>query len=130
MLTIQKLRRTAIGLLILFSLAFSVEAQTKQTGRFPKNSNAATVAGKIVSGKRVIYLVSARKGQTLEFDIADSAVNNDVVAEVFAPGAKNLTGEDYGKQWSGKLPRTGVYEIRVGTIESENAEFKMRIAIR
>ena len=30
----------------------------------------------------------------------------------------------------GKLPRTGVYEIRVGTIESENAEFKMRIAVR
>lgn len=116
----------------LFLTAFycAAQAQTKQPLRFSKGSNEVVVTGKIVSGKEVIYLVSARKGQTLEFDIADSRANNDVIAEVFAPGGKSLTGEDYGKQWHGKLPRNGVYKIRVGTIESENAEFKMRITVR
>jgi hypothetical protein len=119
-----------VCLLIFLALVFSAQAQTKQALRFPKGSNSTTVTGKIVSGKPVIYFVNARKGQSLEFDIADSEMNNDVVAEVFAPDDKSLTGEDYGKQWRGKLPRNGVYKISVGTIESENADFKVRITIR
>ena len=71
----------------LFLLAFpiSFQAQTKQQVHFPKGSNTATITGKIANGKEVIYLVNARKGQTLSFNIAENTVNNDVVAEVFAP---------------------------------------------
>lgn len=99
--------------------------------RFAKNSTSAIVSGRIVSGREVIYLIAARRGQTLEFDVADRSANNDVVAEIFAPGrAESLTGADYGKQWKGKLPRDGVYRIRVGTIESANAEFKLRVTIK
>jgi hypothetical protein len=98
--------------------------------RFAKGKNSAIVSGRIIKGKEVYYSVTARKGQTLEFDISENAVNNDVVAEVFGADGVNLTGEDYGKQWRGRLPRNGEYLIKVGTIESENADFRMKITIR
>ena len=121
-----------LSLAALFLCAFQLaaQAQTKQTVRFPKGSNTTTVTGKIVNGKQVIYFVNAQKGQSLEFDIAESEMINDVVAEVFAPDGRSLTREDYGKEWRGKLPRNGVYKISVGTIESQNADFKIRITIR
>ena len=98
--------------------------------RFQKGSSSAQVAGKISGGKPVVYVVGARKGQTLEIKIADGAENNDTVVEIFAPGGESLTGEDYGKNWRGKLPQDGDYRISVGTVESENADFTMRITIR
>jgi hypothetical protein len=52
------------------------------------------------------------------------------VAEVFAPDGTNLTGEDYGTFWRGRLPQSGDYKISVGTIETENTNFKIQIAIK
>jgi hypothetical protein len=98
--------------------------------RFQPGSSEAIVTGKIVNGAPVIYLVNARKGQTLEFRVLEGGEYNDVVGEVFAPNGKNLTGEDYGTFWRGELPQTGDYKISVGTIEAENANFKIQIAIK
>lgn len=97
---------------------------------FKPGSSEAIVSGKITNGAPVIYLVSARKGQTLEFRVLEGGENNDVVGEVFAPGGRNLTGEDYGTFWRGELPATGDYKISIGTIETENTNFKIQIAIK
>ncbi|HYP51674.1 MAG TPA: hypothetical protein VEQ34_12090, partial [Pyrinomonadaceae bacterium] len=97
---------------------------------FKPGSSEAIVTGKIVKGAPVIYLVNARKGQTLEFRVLEGGENMDVVGEVFAPNGRNLTGEDYGTFWRGELPQTGDYKISVGTIETENTNFKIQIAIK
>ena len=47
MLTIQMLSRAAIGLLILFSLAFPVEAQTVKRVTFKKGQNSIVFKGKL-----------------------------------------------------------------------------------
>ncbi|MDQ3800411.1 MAG: hypothetical protein M3384_13260 [Acidobacteriota bacterium] len=108
-------------------------AQQTQNARrisFKPGSSEAVVSGKIVNGGAVIYLVNARKGQTLEFRVLEGGENNDVVGEVFAPNGRNLTGEDYGTFWRGALPQSGDYKISVGTIETENTNFKIQIAIK
>ena len=104
--------------------------QTTKRISFRQGSSEAVVSGKIVNGAEVIYLVNARKGQTLEFRVLEGGENNDVVGEVFAPGGRNLTGEDYGTFWRGELPQSGDYKISVGTIETENTNFKIQIAIK
>lgn len=98
--------------------------------RFQPGSSEAVVSGKITNGAAVIYRLNARKGQTLEFRVLEGGKYNDVVAEVFAPDGTNLTGEDYGTFWRGELPQNGDYKISVGTIETENTNFKIQIAIK
>ena len=109
------------------------ETAPNSTGKrisFKPGSSEAVVSGKITNGGAVVYLVNARKGQTLEFRVLEGGENNDVVGEVFAPNGRNLTGEDYGTFWRGALPAAGDYKISVGTIETENTNFKIRIAIK
>jgi hypothetical protein len=108
----------------------NVEDQATKRVSFRQGSSEAVVSGKITNGAEVIYLVNARKGQTLEFRVLEGGENNDVVAEVFAPDGSNLTGEDYGTFWRGRLPQNGDYKISVGTIETENTNFKIQIAIK
>lgn len=98
--------------------------------RLAKGSNSATLSGEISNGREVFYVLEARKGQTLEFEVTEGGAGDDVVAEVFAADGENLTGEDYGAFWSGRLPRDGDYIVKVGTIETENTEFKVQITIR
>ncbi|HEX8249406.1 MAG TPA: hypothetical protein VF599_14605 [Pyrinomonadaceae bacterium] len=98
--------------------------------RFQPGSSEAVVSGKITNGAAIVYLVNARKGQTLEFRVLEGGKYNDVVGEVFAPDGTNLTGEDYGTFWRGELPQNGDYKISVGTIETENTNFKIQIAIK
>ena len=108
----------------------NVREQTTKRVSFRQGSSEAVVSGKITSGAEVVYLVNARKGQTLEFRVLEGGANNDVVGEVFAPSGRNLTGEDYGTFWRGELPQSGDYKISVGTIETENTNFKIQIAIK
>jgi hypothetical protein len=108
----------------------NVQDQTTKRISFRQGSSEAIVSGKITNGAAVIYLVNARKGQTLEFRVLEGGENNDVVGEVFAPNGRNLTGEDYGTFWRGQLPQSGDYKISIGTIETENTNFKIQIAIK
>ncbi|HEY0051125.1 MAG TPA: hypothetical protein VGB68_17660 [Pyrinomonadaceae bacterium] len=108
----------------------AVQPATAKRIRFQPGSSEAVVSGKITNAGAVAYLVNARKGQTLEFRVLEGGKYNDVVAEVFAPDGANLTGEDYGTFWRGELPQSGDYKVSVGTIETENTNFKIQIAIK
>lgn len=108
-------------------------ASDTQRIRFAAGASSATVSGKIVNKGNITYLVGARKGQTLEVKITDGGKNNDVGFYLIAPDGSFPMGEmdeGWDSIWRGKLKQTGDYKIVVGTMESENVNFKMFVAIR
>lgn len=130
------MKKILLGLVVLFVLfLFSAEthAQTKQRVRFAKGASAATVSGTIKGYKYVDYIIGAREGQTLSVTLT-----GDSKAEfaIMMPDGGNLgmdaTGVD---DWSGELPASGDYAIRVLMPRSfarrgESANFKLKISIR
>ena len=113
----------------------SVSTQTSKTERisFAKGKSSAVLSGKIVNKQDVTYLLRARKGQTLEVKITEGGANNDVVFYMVAPDGSFPMGEDdegFGTVWKEKLAQSGDYKIVLGTIESENAGYKMLVSIR
>lgn len=100
---------------------------------FAKGKTSTIVTGRIVNKQDVTYIFRARRGQTLEVKITEGGANNDVVFYTIAPDDSFPMGEHdegYGTVWKEKLTQSGNYKIVVGTIESENANFKMLVSIR
>ena len=57
------------------------------------------------------------------------AKNNDVViGEIQAPGGDSLMS-DLDTSWNGKLPRTGLYSIGIGLIESKTGSYTLEVII-
>lgn len=79
---------------------------------FQRGRNSTVIKGQAHWGASYIYLLRARAGQTLTVHLEGVPV-----ARIVPPGAENyeaLAGADNVNDWSGKLPKTGQYQINVG----------------
>ena len=122
----------ASTLLVLFSL--NAQAQSKQRVRFAKGASQATISGRVQGYAYKDYIVAARAGQTISVKL--NSRNTFAVLTIFTPDADNLEGATETDEFSGELPATGDYVIRVGMMRAEArrknslAVFSLRISVR
>ena len=123
-----------LPLLIIALFAGGVPAQkgTHITRRvkFARGQNSTTIKGSATWGTSYIYLLHARAGQTLTV-----SVEGVPVFRIVPPGARNyeaLEGADNVKEWSGRLPRTGTYQINVGHADDAYADapYELKISVQ
>jgi len=81
--------------------------------QFPRGASAQVVRGTIRGYSTVDYIVGARAGQALR--VSMRASNRSAYFNVIAPRAQSamFDGSIRGNSFSGKLPQTGDYRIRV-----------------
>ena len=127
--------RIAIKTLLICSLIVATAGAALGGGvrkrvRFARGSNTAVVKGSVVRGERDTYILGARAGQTMTVRI--SALEDNAVFQIYRPGGKQTLkgageGED-AKEWSGRLPASGNYEIVVGGTRG-NATYRLEVKI-
>lgn len=76
-------------------------------------------------GTRNIYLLRARKGQTIILNI--TSVEQNAIFDIQAPNGEFLQRE--ATRWRGELPVTGDYSVIVGGTRG-NASYKLEIIIK
>jgi hypothetical protein len=86
-------------------------AQTKVRVKFARASSSATLRGSIKGYRYVDYIVGAKAGQTLSCTVNSPEASVEFV--VFKPDTDNLDGMFSETDWSGALPVSGTYTIRV-----------------
>ena len=129
----MKLRIFATFLLMI--LVLSVASITSADGvrkrlKFAKGRSATTVSGAVIRGDEDIYIIGARKGQTMRVKI--TSLEKNAVFAVKDAGGNYLqdAGEgDDATNWTGNLPSTGDYEISVGGTRG-NATYKLTVSIK
>jgi hypothetical protein len=121
-------------LFLLLSLAAIVPAQSKQRVRFARGFATTTVNGTVRGYVYRDYVVGARVGQV--FSVLLKSRNTSPVLTIFTPHGDNLEGATQTDAFSGELPSTGDYVIRVGMMRAEarrknsSAAYTLRISIR
>ena len=78
--------------------------------KFDRGATSKTVEDAVVRGTRDIYLLGANKGQQMNVNI--TSLEDNAVFDVISPSGQILERET--KNWSGKLPQNGDYQIVVG----------------
>jgi hypothetical protein len=129
------MKKLAIALLaILLFTATTTWAQKRV--RFPAGRTTVILKGRTTGGPSesggmnpVSYVLRARKGQTMTLHLTSARKN--AVLGLYAPGMDLVEGAQNGADWSGKLPKTGNYEIIVfPEDEKTNTTFTLEITIR
>jgi len=98
---------------------------------FAPGTSAANVGGRVQGAQSRDYLLNAGTGQRLTTSITGNSQFLQV--QIFAPNGTNLyTGS---RNWSGVLPSTGDYRVRVRLVPEEqkpgaSGEYSLTIAIR
>ena len=120
-----------ISVILLVTIA---SAQTKERVKFARGASAATVKGTVRGFAYHDYLVRASDGQTI--DLRLTANGSPSVFTVFLPSEDNLEGASEMNDFSGDLPVSGDYVIRVLMMRSEArrkgsvSNYKLKISIR
>ena len=128
------IKRIVLCLSLLLVVAGAAAAQSKVRVKFAAGASAATMKGKITGYRYVDYLVGARAGQTLSVSVGSS--NRFTQLVVFGPSMENLDGATGVAEWSGELPASGDYTVRVLFPRAEArrrtavADYSLRIAVR
>jgi hypothetical protein len=120
--------------LVLLLGSNSLAQKKPERVKFLKGTSSATVKGSILGYDYKDYLVKAGADQTLSLALKSNNTYNYFV--VFSPeeGADNLVNES--TEWTGKLPMTGDYKIRVFLMRAgarrkgAAADFTLKITIR
>ena len=105
----------ALSLFVLF--ADSAAAQGKQRVRFGRGSSSATLKGSVRGYAYRDYVVPASAGQVLNVRLRSP--NTFSVLSVFLPNGDNLEGALQVDQFSGELPVSGNYVIRIGMMRAQ-----------
>ncbi len=105
------------------SFLISQQSRTQRI-QFAPNAVSAVVEGGVVRGTRNIYLLRARRGQTMKLNI--TSLEQNAVFDIQAPNGKFLQEE--ATSWRGELPVTGDYSVIVGGIRG-NASYKLDVTI-
>jgi hypothetical protein len=126
-----------LGLLSLILLVFSAneaEAQTKTRVRFARGAAAATLKGRITGYNYTDFVVRASAGQTMTAKI--TGTNRFTQFVVFDVNMENMELGSGVAEWSGELPETGDYTIRVlfpraeARRKSAFGNFSLKISVR
>ncbi|MEG4584434.1 hypothetical protein QUA54_04170 [Microcoleus sp. MOSTC5] len=99
-------------------------SQQPQEIQFKRGASSAEVKGGVARGEVMIYLISAKEGQTMNVEI--QSVEGNAVFKVVAPNTNAVAEGE--KSWSGELPQTGKYQIVVGT-ERGGASYTLSVSI-
>ncbi|MEG4506908.1 hypothetical protein QUA81_24675 [Microcoleus sp. F6_B4] len=99
-------------------------SQRQQEIQFKPDASSAEVKGGVARGEVMIYLISAKEGQTMNVEI--QSVEGNAVFKVVDPNTNAVAEGE--KTWSGELPQTGKYQIVVGT-ERGGASYTLSVSI-
>ena len=130
------MKKLASALLaVTFLLGTTASAKTINV-RFPKGRTTVVLKGRTTGGPSesggmdpITYRLVARKGQTLTLHLI-SAKNNAIFG-VWAPGMDPVDVGQNATDWSGKLPKSGAYEISVWPEdEATDTTFTLEVTIR
>jgi hypothetical protein len=129
------MKKLAIALPAILLLTAATTWAQKRV-RFPAGRTTVVLKGRTTGGPSesggmnpVSYLVRARKGQTMTLHLTSARKN--AVLGLYAPGMDLVEGAQNSADWSGKLPKTGNYEIIVfPEDEKTNTSFTLEITIR
>lgn len=114
------MRKAILAVFLLASIAFLSErasAQAKTTVRFARGSYGTTVKGTVRGYAYHDYILGVSAGQTIDLKL--TANGSPSVFTVFRPNEDNLDGAAETVEFSGELPSTGNYIIRVLMMRSE-----------
>ena len=128
------MKKPLLGLLVIMALvgAYSISAQTTRRVRFAKGASSATVSGQVKGYDYIDYIVGAKAGQRMSVRLTGSSVAEFVIR---LPNGENLGMEATGvREWSGELPTSGDYSIRVLMSRADarrgtTARFSLRISV-
>ena len=117
-----------------FAFAGTGAAQAKLRVSFARGASSATVRGTVRGYAYRDYVIGASSGQTL--DVKVSSRNTYTVFTVFQPGGDNLDGASEMDEFSGELPTSGDYVVRVAMMRAGArrpgavSNFSLTISIR
>ncbi|MBD0343640.1 MAG: hypothetical protein ICV63_02135 [Coleofasciculus sp. Co-bin14] len=106
------------------TLLIAQQTRTRRI-RFAPGAVSDVVEDSVVRGTRDIYLLRARKGQTMTLTI--TSLEQNAVFDVQAPNGNFIQEE--AMSWSGVLPATGDYSVIVGGTRG-NATYKLEVTIQ
>ena len=128
---------TRISFLTIFAFAFFVfaqnaAAQTKKTVRFAPGAASATVRGRVSGYAYTDYLVKANGGQTVTVELDGKPIAP--VFSIFQPNGDNLENAAQSNDFSGALPVSGVYVVRVSLMRAyarrkQSTNFTLKITV-
>jgi len=94
---------------------------------FANNASSATVESSVVRGDRLVYMVGASRGQTMNINIDSTQAQGGALFTVIDPVGTVL--DMGGSSFSRELTRSGDYQISVGGSRG-NASFSLTVEIR
>ena len=129
------MRKFFAALLVLLLVTAPAWGKTI-TVRFPKGRTTVILKGRTTGGPSesggmdpITYSLRARKGQTMTLHL--TSVKKNAIFGVWAPGMDPMDVGTNATDWSGTLPKTGVYEISVWPEdEATNTAFTLELTIR
>ena len=119
---------------LFFLTASGVAAQAKQRVRFARGETSTKIQGTVRGYAYRDYIVRASAGQTISTKL--SSRNTFAVLTIFKPDGDNLEGATEMDEFTGELPASGEYVIRVGMMRAEArrknsvAVYSLQISIR
>lgn len=90
------------------------------------------VRGSIAGGRKAAYALELKRGQTLSVTVSTSTPNHDVVFYLVGPDGSLPMDEDggYSTTWTGRVKVSGPWKVLVDTLETENADFVLRVKVQ
>ena len=98
--------------------------------QFAPGKSAATAQNSVIRGDQDVYLLGARKGQTMTLSI--TSLENNAVFEVLTPPdaqGKRRSLKQEVTTWKGVLPANGDYLVVVAGTRG-NATYKLQVTIK
>lgn len=131
------MKRTILAsaiLVLISSLAVAdAAAQTKVRVKFARGGSAATMRGSITGYRYADYVLRAKAGQTIVAKV--SSAESSIEFVIFKPDMDNLDGMFSETDWSGVLPVSGNYTIRVlmprsAARRKTTADYRLSISLK
>jgi len=119
------------ALVFIIVLIINTGAQeTEKTLKFKKGESSAVVAGSLLRGEEVSYILKANKDQNMVVTISSTENNavfriKDRTSRYYLDGAGEI---DDAIKWQGSLPSDGEYKIIIGGTKG-NAEYTLNVYI-
>ncbi len=135
-LTIEDLKplktiKIILCLLFLFPAVASAQTDLFFRVKIPDGKVSTSFSNGVIRGTRNRYFIKADKDQLLTVKI--TSLENNACFQINIPGSKKMlegAGElDDATEWSGKLPKSGDYEIIVGGIRG-NASYVLTVTLK
>jgi hypothetical protein len=123
------------SLLLICSPVTHADEIRTQPVQFAKGHSSATIKGTIKGGQTIDYTLRARAGQIMKVTLETG--NKANYFNVLPPGSNDeaiFIGSTDGNKWTGALPATGEYKVRVYLMRSaarrhEVASYTLKVII-